>query len=282
MTTTARKAPHHNKLTCYTDYGCRRTDCVERYNAYRRERRRAENEGTWQPFVDAAPVREHLRDLEAAGINAHRVAALTGLPYQTVREFLHHAYGNRRARRSRTSAETAQKILAVTADGTLPGFVDATATRRRIQALVARGWPMSRLGEHIGITPKHVYKITTQRYVYHHTARAVEDAYHRLAAKRPDKSGIAKREAAIARRRAAANRWPTPAYWADLGDLIADPDFEPEYGRLQAEIIAEEARWLMTAGRLNRQQAADRLGVSLFTVDRALREHPHTEMEVAA
>ncbi|MFF2100904.1 hypothetical protein [Streptomyces sp. NPDC058202] len=282
MTTAVREAPHHRNLTCYTDYSCRLPECKERYNAYRRDRRRAENEGTWQPFIDAKPVREHLLKLQAAGIGAHRVASLSGLPYQTVREFLHHSYGNRRSRRSRTTPETANKILAISAETTLPGFTSATATRRRIQALVATGWPMARLAPHLGVTPKHVWKITEQRYVYHHTARAVEDAYNRLRNKRPEKRGIARREANIARRRAAANHWPAPKYWDEYADLIGDPDFEPEYKKLRAEILAEEAAWLMTAGRLDREQAAVRLGVSLFTVDRALREHPQDGLQKAA
>jgi hypothetical protein len=262
MTTATKEPPNHNTLTCYTDYRCRRPECAERYNAYRRDRRRAENEGTWQPLVDAKPVRDHLLALQAAGIGAHRVAVLADLPYQTVREFLHHSYGHRRARRSRTSPETATKILAVSAAATLPGFVDATASRRRIQALVAKGWPMTQLGPRLGLNAKHVQKITTQRYVYHYTATAVEEAYDTLRTLRPERRGVDRRSADMARRRAASRRWPTPEYWDDFADLIGDPDFVPEYGRLRAEVIAEDAAWIMRTSGLDAEQTAERLGIT--------------------
>lgn len=281
MTTAVRQPPHHDKLTCYTDYGCRLPECKERYNAYRRDRRKAEQAGTWEPFTDAKPVREHLLKLQTVGIGAHRVAALTGLPYHTVREFLHHSYGNRRSRRSRTTHETAAKILAISAEGTLPGFTDATATRRRIQALVAIGWPMSHLGHHLGVTPKHVWKITAQRYVYHHTATAVADMYPQLVRMRPQNHGVGKREVNIARRRAAANRWPTPKYWADRMDVIGDPDFEPLYGVTRGELIAADARELFGYG-VTVEVAAARLGVTRNHLQQELLRHPETAEAVAA
>lgn len=282
MTTAVREAPHHNTLTCYTDYRCRRPECKERYNAYRRERRRAENQGTWQPFADARPVREHLLHLQEAGIGFHRVAALTGLPYNSVRDFLYPSYTKRRGRKTRTSHDTAAKILALQVGDTLPGRVDATATRRRIQALVAHGWPMLILGPHIGCTPKHVWKITTQRYVYRDTVAAVEDAYNRLRHLRPEKNGVGKREAHIARTRAASHRWPTPAYWDDYPDLIGDPDFEPLYGVSRREIVAQDAAWVMRTTGLDKTATAARLGIHKSYLDHAFREHPQYAVEQAA
>lgn len=282
MTTAIRKPPNHDTLTCYTEYRCRRPECVERHNTWRRNRYHAQAAGTWQPHTDAEPIRQHLRTLYTAGVSIHRVAAITGIDYQTIRCFTHHAYRNRHGRRRGATPEIAAKILAVSVENANPPKTDATATRRRLQALIALGWPLERIAPHAGLSAENISAVVRRRYVMATTARAVEDTYNRLRNQKPARHGVDKASITKARKRAAANRWPTPKYWDQAGpDAIGDADFVPDYGVTRAEIVAEEAHWLITTAGLTRAAAAERLGIARCYVDRALSEHPQDD-EAAA
>jgi hypothetical protein len=276
VTTAVRQPPHHDNLTCYTDYRCRLPQCIERYNAYDRERGRAITAGTWQPLLDAEPIRQHLLTLHAAGITIYRVAAITGLQYRQVRSFTQHDYGNAAPRKRRVTREVAAKILAVTLADHTPGNVDCTGSRRRVQALMAIGWPLVYIAERAGIHPSNRSSIVSRPTIRATTAQKIAAAYDEMRDQKPARHGVRSTSIKRAKQQAAANRWPTPKYWDETG-AIDDPEWQPEYKKLRAEIIAEEAHWLMTMGGLDRDQAAERLEVSRFAVDRALREHPQYE-----
>ncbi|WP_405673158.1 hypothetical protein [Streptomyces sp. NBC_01530] len=276
--------PHHNNLTCYTDYGCRLPECVERRNAWQRNLRRKKREG--QPArVDAQPIRAHLYRLQAAGISTYRVSLIAGIDDWTVRAFMPSTTG-RRARKHTTSPEIAAKILAVTPEQGTSAYIDGTGTRRRLQALVANGWPMRRLPEHLNLHGTYINDLINGRQqdrpVFAATAEKVAHAYEQLKDQKPTRHGIEARVVKRIRGLAAAKRWPTTQYWDKYPDAIGDPHFTPEYRKLRAQILAEEAAWLMTVGGLDRDQAAARLGIARFTIDRALREHPQDELETAA
>jgi hypothetical protein len=234
--------------------------------------------------VDAEPARRHIRNLYAAGFTDRRIAALAGLAPETVSSFTRpiNRAGNRKGVKHRCHPDVAAKILAVHAEAALPGLVDTTATRRRMQALIARGWPIEHIAQRIGMSGNHL-RLTVQRpRVYGRTAQAVTDVYEQLKNRRPEKNGVGKTEASKARKRAAANRWPTPAYWADRMDVIDDPDFEPLYGVTKRELVAQDANWVMRTVGLDKAAAAKRLGVDKSYIDHAFRDHPEYAVEVAA
>ncbi|MFJ6566559.1 hypothetical protein ACIQNU_04010 [Streptomyces sp. NPDC091292] len=280
MTTAVREAPHHRTLTCYVNYGCRLPECAERYREWNRNRTRAKRAGQWQPHVDAEPVRQHLRTLKEHGISIRQAATLAGVRGCSLHPLFH------RPVRHTVRPEIAAAVLAIDPANTAPTYIDPTGTGRRIEALVADGWPMAHLADHIGVYHTYVHALTQRSHngqkVRATTAAKVSDAFDRLATTKPARHGVNPKHFKQSRNMAASRQWPPTAYWADRMDVIDDPHFRPEYKKLRAEIIAEEAHWLITAGRLNREQAADRLGVSLFSIDRALREHPQDQMEVAA
>ncbi|MFI0914362.1 hypothetical protein [Streptomyces abikoensis] len=282
-TAPARKPPHHNKLTCYTDYGCRRPECVERYNARNRERLRAQRAGTWDALVDADPVREHILTLHGAGICNGQIATAAGLPIQSIIEFVQSNRARGRGRRRRTSPEAARKITAVTIDSITHGRLQATGTQRRIQALVAAGWPLAHIDRQAGASYGQSGRVIRQPIVFAPTARALSQTYQDLRRKHPEKHGVSRAAAQRARKWAASQQWPSPKYWDRLdSDLIDDPDFVPEYRLTRSLVIAQDAHWLITIGGLHPDQAAARLGVSRFSIDRALREHPQENLQVAA
>ncbi|MEU0847676.1 hypothetical protein ABZ387_06875 [Streptomyces flaveolus] len=284
MTSTTREAPHHRTLTCYTDYGCRRPECVERRRQWHRDLRRRQREG--QPaLVDAEPIRRHLLALREAGISTNAVARTAGIDEWTLRTFLPSPTG-KRPRKHRTTPETARKILAVTAEQAAVGYRDGTGTRRRIQALVATGWPMRRLAEHLGINPSYVGDLVRRtegkHLIFSATADKVAEAFERLRDEKPSRHGIEARQIRRTKKVAAERKWPDPTYWADRMDVIDDPDFQPLYGVTKRELIAQDANELIRFSGLNREAAAQRLGVSKAYIDHAFRDHPQYAVEVAA
>lgn len=279
MTTTVRQPPHHDTLTCYVNYGCRLPECVERKNAWARTRDRALRAGTWQPLEDAAPVRSHLRTLLNSGLTQQRIADLAGVPHQSITDLIRGR--SKRGLRHRTSPEFAAKILAVDPAAS-PARVDATGSQRRIQALVAAGWPLLHIGRQLDLNPQRPEQILRQDRVYATTRDIVLDGYLWLARRRPEKRGVPKDKARQSRERARANRWPDPGYWAARMDVIDDPDFEPLYGISRREIVAHDANEIMRLCGLDRAAAAERLGVSKSYVEHAFLDHPEYAFEVAS
>lgn len=289
MTTAVREAPHHRNTTCYTNYTCRRPDCVERYNANERNRRRQKKQGDYQRYTDAGPVRAHVQQLIAAGASPRGIATCAQVSDKVVRDLLPtRPDGTRTPLKHRVLTVNASKVLAVTADDVVPHYTLALGTIRRLQALVADAWPMNYAAEQAGLYPSYVSQLLWRASAYDGlkvrgtTALAVARAYDGLRSRKPTRNGITRKAATTARSIGKSRSWPPTKYWDQHPGAIDDPHFIPEYGKLRAQIIAEEAHWLMTAGRLDREQAAARLGVSLFSVDRALREHPQIEQELAA
>jgi hypothetical protein len=282
-TTIRRQPPHHRTLTCYTDYGCRLPECVERRRAWQRDLRRRQREG--QPaLIDAKPVREHLEALQNQGISINSVARAADMDEWSLRCFLPSPSG-KRPRKHRVTPQIAQRILAITADQALTGYTDGTGTRRRIQALVANGWPIRRLDEHLGLHSTYIADLVSGRRkecpVFTTTAEKVAEAYDRMKNQKPTRHGIEARVVKRIRGMAEARKWAPTKYWDDRMDVIDDPDFEPLYGVTKREIIAQDAGELMRFG-LSREAIADRLGVSKAYIDHALRDHPQRPEAVAA
>ncbi|MFJ4785078.1 hypothetical protein [Streptomyces sp. NPDC088794] len=283
MTAANRLAPHHETLTCYTDYSCRRTECVQRYNTWQNNRLRSVAEGTWQPFIDATPVREHLLKLYAAGHTPHGVSIRTGIDWNTVRLYTHAAPKQRRGMIRQTTPETAAKILSIPIQSGMPGRVDPTGTRRRIQALSAIGWPLKELGPHLGVQPDNVRRILVRgQKVYGATAQAAIDAYDQLRNSRPRRHGVSDIGVARALRNAKQHKWAPPKYWDQHPGAIDDPHFEPMYRVTKREIVAQDAHWIMTTVGLNKAETAARLGVDKSYIEHAFRDHPQYAVTAAA
>lgn len=281
-TPTTGAAPHHDNLTCYTVYRCRRPECVDRYNARNRERRRAHRTGTYDVFIDAEPVRRHILRLQRAGMSLHGIAGSAGMTVQSVLEFTHTLPARGRGRRQRTTPATAAKILAVSLTNRTVGTTDATGTRRRIQALVAIGWPVRHIARHAGLSGVNAADFLSRSRVYVATANAVAAAYDDLRAQRPGRSGVTKSHEQAAKSRAARLNWPPPKYWNSNPGAIDDPEFVPEYGKTRAQVIAEEAAWLMGECGHDAEAAAERIGITLRHLERVLAEADSAPAEAVA
>src|SRR3954453_1955215 len=133
----------HGTRAAYVKDRCRCTDCTAANTTASRTATRERIYGRWQPYVDAAPVREHIVALRVAGIGVERIAQLAGLSVSHIRQLAEHGHGDRQTTR-RVRPSTATRVLGIgidNADRAPRSRVDATGPRRRLQALIAVGWP---------------------------------------------------------------------------------------------------------------------------------------------
>ena len=252
--------------------GCRCTRCRRAKRDRENHRARMKAYGRWQPFVPAGPAREWVLMLMDYGIGWQRIAKLAGLTERPISKLL---YGKPPSRQIRP--ETEAKILAVKpvlgnlADTTL---VDPAGTRRRLQALVAAGWPQRRLARRLGWAWNQFRAVMScQNHVSAATARTVIALYDQLWDQPPSQPTAAQRTAVRkARQLAELRHWPPPQAWDD--DTIDDPragaaDYQRK-PRLSRAALVEEAEELFRVHGLDRNQAAERLGVTRACLAKAI------------
>ena len=245
--------------------------------------------GRWEPFTDAEPARAWVRMLmehPRYPIGGQRIAELAGVSPMVVSRLLYGLYGQPPSRRIRPENDAriraVQPTLANLADHTP---TDPTGTRRRLQALVACGWPPCWLYPRLGWQERFFDAVMYRRdRIAAKTARAVLVLYRELWDQPPPQATEAERRAVAPARQLAERRgWALPQAWDD--EVIDDPGAEPEEcrrrpGRRSQAVLIAEAQELMaspaeviTGQDLTRQQAADRLGVTRECLDTALSRH---------
>ncbi|MET9956673.1 hypothetical protein ABZ135_34715 [Streptomyces sp. NPDC006339] len=274
MTTARREAPHHRNLYCVKQFGCQRPECRARANTYTRNRYRQVGYGTWQALVDVEPVRAHIAELRAAGASTPAIAKAANVSTATLARVVYGTLAQRPNPRMR--AESAKAILAVRAeDCPIPdgARVDATGTRRRLQALVAMGWSFTALHPQIGIHSRPLGDMARARHVTAGSARKVKAAYKRLILMTPEQGGVPSHARALARRVASREGWVLPGAWDDIDDPTCTPDIGPADPVNRDDIAAYRKSEI---ARLNRygvaeHEIAERLGMSTHYVHDLIR-----------
>ncbi|MEV6547934.1 hypothetical protein AB0M57_04395 [Streptomyces sp. NPDC051597] len=170
----------------------------------------------------------------------------------------------------RINRATQAKILAITPS---PGghlYVPALGSRRRLQALQARGHAQDAIAAALNTGQCIVSRILQgQPTVRLHVAQRIAATYRQLA----DTDGGSTRSRGLATLRG----WPGPEYWDE--DDFDNPDFTPAIADAPRYMaLAENARELEQQG-YTRTLAAERLGVTCDVLQRALRLH---RLEAAA
>jgi len=234
MTTTARNGMRgsgrpHGTAKYHLEL-CRCPTCRQAARDYENNRRRAIAYGRWQPYVDAEPVREHVRSLGEFGIGWMRVARLAGVPRGGVSKLLYGDSRRRMAPSRRVRPETALKLLSV--EPTLENLgdrtpVDGTGTRRRLQALVYAGWTQSELARRMGQDQSNFGQTVVGRLVRVATVKATRVLYDELWRVDPVAAGVPEFRAVAARRIALSNGWAPVGAWDD--DTIDDPSAIPDW-----------------------------------------------------
>ncbi|MFD0074316.1 hypothetical protein ACFVIY_17965 [Streptomyces sp. NPDC127166] len=194
-----------------------------------RRRRRLIGYGQWQPFADAGPVRQHVKDIQAVGMSVDNIATVTGISASNLSRLLYSNCGRPPISKMRT--ETAATLLAYWP--TLDDFydaaiVDATGTRRRARALAAMGWPVTQIHHHISFcNVKTLEEARSATHVTARLARAVRDFYKWASVGTAEGHGITPWLAKRGRGYASRQGWEDPSVWDE--DTMDDPGALPEW-----------------------------------------------------
>lgn len=194
--------------TCYT-YGCRQPACAKARKAAKRRT---------SPYRPAEPTQKRIRELLAAGWTQRGIAHAAGLEPRTIRDILN------RPPTGVVQAATERLIRHVPTNPARPAIVDATATRRRLQALATQGWGADTIHTRSRVAASDQWRIRTGRATrcYARTETRIADLYDQLwdqAA--PDTLGSRR-----ARSKATRMGWQPPMAWDD--ETIADSSQRPK------------------------------------------------------
>lgn len=195
--------------------------------AYKRRRKWcAYMSSTGRPqLVPADDARAHILKLCEAGMSRNRIAQLSGASGSNVRRI------------ARDEAKwvirwTHDAILAVTYEEPTHhgGRVSAIGMRRRLGALRADGFPLSLIGDLVGVSLARIHTLSTgdETFVYQHTHQMVADAYDRIGMKPvTDFRDVSAQPQATVRNRARKLGYAPRICWDD--DTIDDPDAVPQW-----------------------------------------------------
>jgi hypothetical protein len=204
--------------------GCRCYTCGYAASVYNEARDRAIAYGNWQPWADAAPVREHLLRLRTCGLGLRRIAELASVDRQRLQDILHGRPERGAGPQQQVRPALASAVLAIepTLENLAPSTpVSAVGTRRRLQALVARGWPQAQIAARLGWKDTNFSVLIRADRTLARTALAVRDLYTGISGQDPRAHGVSLQAYSRARNAATAASWPPPAAWDD--DTIDDP-----------------------------------------------------------
>lgn len=249
--------------------GCTCSPCAEAVRTYARRNAKMRAAGLVQ-LVDAGPARDHLTALLRAGLEVHEIEKRSGVHRTAIRCILGEFPGRKQSERIRPKTEAQLLAVRPVVGKAVPGAtVDGTGTRRRLQALMANGWPAKELARRLGAGPNTAaLQIAKRARVRGTTAAAVK----RLYAELEHVEGPSHNTRGWARSRG----YLPPAFWDT--DTIDDPTHEPEareyddQGRLVRDLSAwriDEAERLHRAGK-TAVEIAELLDCTLRQARRAL------------
>lgn len=244
MTATSTRYPHGTR-TCYVIDRCRCQPCRDANRIAGRERIERKARERWNPdiskFVDAEPVRTHVRALMASGMGWKRVAEAAGIGSSTLYPILYGKYIDQpnhpehRPPRKQILRRNADALLAVQPDMAAGTLVDGNGTRLRLRALVAIGWSQSQLAAMLGMTVTNFGHVINGRgvRVRRSTFEAVTALYEDLwdtppTASRPGEA----RGITVAIRRAERLGWQLPMGLDD--DRLDVPGYRPRRPKVAA------------------------------------------------
>ena len=217
----------HGTRAAYVQDRCGCGPCTAANTEAERRRSTAIAYGTWSGLVDAAAARGHVQSLREQGLSLKRIAQLSAVGQGTLNALVYGEPARGRRPLSQVRPDTERRLLAVRfqASAVPPGRrVDATGTRRRLQALATLGWSVTSLAARSDLALRTLRRALTTTTVTAETARTVGRLYDQLRAE-PVTQRDPRDQAAAARSKARGQRagWRGPLAWDDI-----DHDPEPE------------------------------------------------------
>jgi len=203
---------HAATTTCYITHRCGCADCRRGIAARERRRYRRIGYGVHEKRVRVEPVRERVRELIDAGVPRKAIERGTGVSLHTV------LYAPKPQKW--IAADKARRVLEYLPDVKdldPVSTISAKGTRRRVQALVAIGWPLAELGRRCGVTGQHLSVLARASRTRVETAEQITDLYEQLSMTLPPASTPMERrvrDGALAM--AAREGWVPPLAWEDI------------------------------------------------------------------
>lgn len=193
-------------------------------------------------FIAPDRAAAHIRRFRAAGLLDIEILAVLPIARITFYRIL---------RGEPVRRDVEQRVLAVVVPAARPqqlnqGMTDATGTRRRLEALMARGWPAAVLDRRLGFGSNGSLRVSRRTAVRLQTEAAVRALYDALWNQVPEQHGVPGRQAEGARRMAVERGFVPPLAWDD--DTIDDPAVRPQLDAAMPAPTPDEnaaSRWLM-------------------------------------
>lgn len=225
----ATSQPNHGTASAYVYYKCRCDICKEANRVRAAARRKAQAFGRYQnAFVDAAPVRAHVQSLAQQGWGVRTICEHSGVNRTQVRTLLYGRTPSEQAdghypkprHLTKIRRESAEKLLATHfhVDGSPDGaLLDATGTKRRIQALAVAGYSLCWQATQTGWELSNYTMILERDKVQYSTFKAVRDLFETHELKKPaptnrwEAGGVTR-----AKKQAASLGWLPAAAWDDI------------------------------------------------------------------
>ncbi|BCK73946.1 hypothetical protein Srufu_078990 (plasmid) [Streptomyces libani subsp. rufus] len=204
-------------------------------------------QGQWQPYVEAGPVRERIREIQAAGMPVGALSVRLGLLSGALEHVLWGEAGVLGQKVRRETAEAVMGYWPALEDFPDASRIDPTGTRRRVQALMTRGWSMRALAAQEGVLEDSFSRALRASRVTACFARMVAALYDRLWDKTPEEFGVSAASAHRMRLVAQRRVLHGPLAWDD--DTIDDPAAVPALDAPEPPPTSAKenaaARWLM-------------------------------------
>lgn len=209
---------------------CRCYTCAYARNRYDDNRTKAITAGTWQPWVDAEPVRTHIAHLRSCDMGLRTIAAAAGVGRNRLTAIVNGRTERGTVPQVKVRPDLAAAVLAVepTLANLAPSIlISPLGTRRRAHALVAVGWPQHYLALHLGMRPGNFGTMLGRDHVLVRRALVVRAMYDALWNVDPAEHGATAAGIDRARKHAAVNGWAPVGAWDD--DTIDDPEAFPDW-----------------------------------------------------
>ncbi|WP_069883479.1 hypothetical protein [Streptomyces luteocolor] len=210
--------------------GCRCYTCGWARSRYDENRTKALTAGTWQPYVDAEPVRSHVRTLQSCHMGLRTIAACADIDRKRLQAVLVGRPERGTGPQERVRPAFAAAVLAVepTLENLAPStLISPLGTRRRAHALVAAGWPQQHLADAFDMRLDNFGCMLNRPTVQVRRALRMREVYTELWLADPAQHGVLPASITRSRRHAAANQWAPTGAWDT--DTIDDPDAFPEW-----------------------------------------------------
>ena len=206
----------HGTLSGYAHYRCRCPECCEASRVYNNRRYRLKAYGRWPERTPAGPVREHVLDLMAQGMSCEQIADAAGVSSARVS---YAAYGRSGVPARSLDPGDAERMLAVRMTVDRLYRASSVGATRRLQALVAIGYPVRRLARLSGLVEGVLHRVLAGRPANRESRARIRTLYETLCMTPWEPETSWERSASTrARKTAQARSWAPPLAWDDIDD----------------------------------------------------------------